>query len=216
MPHASPKERACHGVRFYQSRDPEIRALKREHSPEGFGYRIWTSCWLLMEYLKDLRLPEGLRVMDVGCGWGLAGIYCAKALGARVTAVDADPEVFPFLRLHAELNDVGLTVVQRRLEDLTVADLAGIDLLIGADICFWDEMLAPLLGLIDRALQAGVGLILIADPGRGSFHALAQACAQRHDATTRSFYTLRPYPLQGRILRVINPAEPTAAPPRRA
>lgn len=216
MSHASPKERACHGVRFYQSRDPEIRALKREHSPDGFGYRIWTSCWLLMEYLKDLRLPEGLRVMDVGCGWGLAGIYCAKVLGASVTAVDADPEVFPFLRLHAELNDVELEILERRLEDLTAVDLAGIDLLIGADICFWDEMLQPMLDLVDRALTAGVGLILISDPGRGSFNDLAEACAQHHDATTRSFYTLRPYPLQGRILRVINPAEPTAALPRRA
>ncbi len=216
MAHASPNQRACNGVRFYQSRDPEIRALKREHSPEGFGYRIWTSCWLLMEYLKDLRLPESLRVMDVGCGWGLAGIYCAKALGARVTAVDADPEVFPFLRLHAELNDVELEILERRIEELTVPDLAGVDLLIGADICFWDEMQEPMLGLIDRALAAGVGLILIADPGRESFNALAEACAQRHEATTRSFYTLRPYPLQGRILRVINPAEPTAALPRRA
>ncbi len=215
MAEALAKIRDCNGVRFYHSRDPHIRALKREHAPIGFGYRVWTSCWLLMEYIKDLRLPPGLRVMDVGCGWGLAGIYCAKSLDAKVTAVDADPEVFPFLRLHAELNQVEVTTLRRSLEHLTTADLAGVDLLIGADICFWDEMLDPMLELIQRALGAGVGLILIADPGRGSFHDLAAACAQRHGATTRSFYTRRPHPLQGRILRVINP-EPAAGPAHQA
>lgn len=170
----------------------------------GFGYRVWTSCWLLMDYMKSLRVPPGLRVMDVGCGWGLAGIFCAKNLGADVTCVDADSEVFPYLRLHADLNRVAVSTVQSRYEDLDTRDLGGVDVLIGSDICFWDEMPEQLLTLIDRALAARVKLILIADPGRSSFEKMAACCAARYGAHTFSLAVQRPHPLSGRILRINN------------
>jgi RNA polymerase sigma-70 factor (ECF subfamily) len=43
-----------------------------------------------MDYLEHQGLPRETRVMEVGCGWGLAGIYCAREHGARVTGLDAD------------------------------------------------------------------------------------------------------------------------------
>ena len=204
MPQEPHEEKTCHGVSFYQSRHTRIRQLKRLHSPLGFGYRVWTSCWLLMDYLKGLGTPPGLQVMDVGCGWGLAGIFCAKNLQATVTCVDDDPEVFPYLRLHAELNQVQVTTLQKRYENLTSQDLEGIDLLIGADICFWDEMPEQIIPMIDQALTSGVRLILIADPGRSSFEKLADHCAASYGATTFSLAVRRPHPLSGRILKIAN------------
>jgi len=200
------QEKTCHGVSFYQSRHARIRQLKRLHSPMGFGYRVWTSCWLLMDYLKSLRTPPGLRVMDVGCGWGLAGIFCAKNLQATVTCVDADQEVFPFLRLHAELNQVQVATMHKRYENLTAQDLQGIDLLMGADICFWDEMPEQIIPMIDLALAAGVRLILIADPGRSSFATLATLCAAKYGASTLSMAVRHPHVLSGHILRITNQA----------
>ncbi len=204
MPQPWPEEKTCHGVSFYHSRHTRIRQLKRLHSPRDFGYRVWTSCWLLMDYLRSLRTPPGLRVMDVGCGWGLAGIYCAKNLQATVTCVDADPEVFPYLRLHAELNQVQVATQCKRYENLTAQDLQGIDLLMGADICFWDEMPEQVLPMIDQALASGVRLILIADPGRSSFERLANDCAVNYGASTLNFSVRQPHDISGRILRITN------------
>lgn len=190
------------GVRFYRGGHSAIRRLKHDHAPLNFGFRVWTASWVLMEYLKDQRLPRGLNVMEVGCGWGLAGIFCAKALAASTTCVDADPAVFPFLRAHAELNEVDVKTVLKRFEDLGEADLAGIDVLIGSDICFWDEMSGPLLGLIGRALAAGVRQVLIADPGRSSFEELAAQAGREFGASTVTFSVRQPHPIQARILRI--------------
>lgn len=198
------KEGFCNGVRYYRTRHSAIRQLKHQHTPDTYGYRVWTSCWLLMEYLKGLRLPLGLRVMEIGCGWGLASIYCAKELQAAATCVDVDPEVFPFLLAHAELNQVRVTTLNCDYEDLTSAELAEVDVLIGADICFWEEMPAALGDLIDRALAAGVGLILIADPGRSTFDQLCAWAQNRHGGATHRFYTRQPHPIGGRILRITN------------
>ena len=204
MPGVLRNEKTCNGVKFYQSRNIQIRQLKHYHSPDGFGYRIWTSGWLLMDYLKTLLLPSGLRVMDVGCGWGLVGIYCAKFLQARVTSVDADPEVFPFLQLHAGLNQVEVSTKLKRFEDLSLQDLEGIDLLIGSDICFWDEMQKSVMALIDHAINAKIGLILISDPGREPFQALASKCTERYDAVAFNHSARRPHLIGGRILKICN------------
>ena len=142
--------------------------------------------------------------MDVGCGWGLAGIFCAKNLGATVTCVDADQEVFHFLRLHAKLNQVQITTMHKRYENLTSRDMNGVDLLIGADICFWDEMPEQLIPMIEQALASGVRLILIADPGRGSFERLSQHCEANYGARTYNMFVRKPYPLSGRILKIDN------------
>jgi predicted nicotinamide N-methyase len=205
MPKAIEKEGACLGVQFYRSRHARIRELKRQHSPSVFGYRIWSSCWLLMDYLKTLGVPPGARVMEVGCGWGMAGIFCAHELGADVTCVDADPEVFHYLRLHAQLNQVRVATLNRRYEDLAAPELDGLDLLIGADICFWDDMATRLLVMIDRALACDVGRIIIADPGRSSFMNLAASCVEAYGAKVFTLSVRRPYVFTGRLLVIGGP-----------
>jgi len=94
----TPQQGSCLGASFYRIRHAHIRRLKRLHSPSALGFRVWGSCRLLMDYLKTLGLTAGLKVMDVGCGWGLAGIFCAHELKAKVTCVDSDPEVFEYLQ----------------------------------------------------------------------------------------------------------------------
>ncbi|MCP4039023.1 MAG: methyltransferase, partial [bacterium] len=90
--------RTAFGLKILNSNHPGIRRLKREgHWPEIHGHKFWNSSFLIMNELKREPLPRGSRVMEIGCGWGLLGIYCAKQFGARVTGVDADKNVFPFL-----------------------------------------------------------------------------------------------------------------------
>ncbi len=157
---------------------------------------------MLMDFLGRQQVSERVRIIDVGCGWGLGGIYCAKRLKAAVTCVDIDQEVFPYLNLHAAINKVEITPMKRSFGSLTAVDLGGFDLLIGADICFWDELGLTLKRLINRALRAGVRMVLVADPGRPAFHQLTRYYSRTQQAGTLDWSTKSPTYMEGRILKI--------------
>jgi predicted nicotinamide N-methyase len=138
----------------------------------------------------------------VGCGWGVAGVYCAKLHRAAVTSVDVDDSVFPFLRLHSDVNHVQIVTQNDRFEDLTSEQLSQFDVMIGADICFWDDMVSPLERLIQNALSAGVRLILLADPGRQPFDRLEKYFVAHHGGQAFERRILQPFPVEGRLLKI--------------
>jgi predicted nicotinamide N-methyase len=140
--------------------------------------------------------------MDAGCGWGLLGIYCAKKLGAAVTSVDSDPEVFPYLELHAATNRVKIRTMKRGLGGLTLDDLRGFDILVGADICFCDHLTSVLKKLINRALMAGVCMVLIADPGRQPFYDLGEYFSKTKGSEILNWRIKSPRKMEGKILRI--------------
>lgn len=140
--------------------------------------------------------------MEVGCGWGLSGIYCAKKHGAVVTGVDIDPDVFPFLHLHAEINKVRIATMRKGFNGLRIRHLKDFDVMIGADICFWDKMMDPLKKLIGRALRAGVELVLIADPGRSPFLELGEYFTEKGTGEMLDWTAHLPRRIQGQILRI--------------
>ena len=204
--HAQTEIRA-YGIRVLRSRHPEIRKLKRLHTPSVHGNKHWVSSWLLMDYLSRHPLPQGARVMEIGCGWGLAGIYCAKKFNAIVTGVDIDPEVFPYLRIHADINKVDVATLQKKFNKLREEDLQNIDVIIGADICFWDKMVYPLKRLIRRALNAGVQLVIIADPARSPFEKLSKYFIKRGKGETLDWHVQRPRNIRGQLLKINNQGE---------
>jgi predicted nicotinamide N-methyase len=205
MPTQPKKEIRAYGIRVLLSPHPRIRKLKREHFPTSHGNKFWTSSWLLMDYFKRHGLAERTSVMEIGCGWALAGIYCAKRHGARVTGVDIDPDVFPFSKLHAHMNGVRIAFMKKSFNSLRIRDMEGVDILVGADICFWDEMIDPLKRLIQRALRAGVKSILIADPVRSPFEELCDYFIKKGTGELLDWKVRRPRPIRGRILKVISP-----------
>jgi predicted nicotinamide N-methyase len=192
----------AYGIRLLLSGHPKIRRLKQQSMPTLHGHRHWASSWLLMDHLNQQGLPKGLRVMEVGCGWGLAGIFCAKKYDAVVTGVDRDPDVFPYLRLHAEVNKVELCTLRKAFGGLARGHLQGVDLLMGADICYWDSMVLSLKRLVGRAIREKVPLVLIADPGRSPFETLADYCEKKGTGEVLDWTTHRPRTFHGRILRL--------------
>jgi predicted nicotinamide N-methyase len=194
----------AYGIRVLQSRHPEIRRLKRLHAPSVHGNKHWVSSWLLMDYLRRHPLPKGARVMEIGCGWGLAGIYCAKKFNAIVTGVDIDSEVFPYLQLHAAINKVHVATLQKKFNKLQETDLQNIDIVIGADICFWDKMVYPLKRFIRRALNAGVRQVIIADPARSPFEKLSKYFIKKGKGETFDWHIQRPRKIQGQLLKIKN------------
>ena len=203
MTRLAKKKIRAYGIDVLLSPHPRIRRLKRENIPSRHGNKFWTSGWLLIDYIKRRGLPAKAQVMDVGCGWGLAGIYCAKKHGASVTSVDVDPDVFPYLRLHAEINNVRVKILKKSFKAVTGKELKKMDVLFGADICFWDSMVNPLKNLIRRALRSGVSTVLISDPGRPTFHELGEYCCEKIGGEILDWQVRRPRRIQGQILKVV-------------
>jgi predicted nicotinamide N-methyase len=191
-----------YGVRAFRPRHQKIRELKRTHAASCHGFRLWPSSWLLMDFLNGQGLRKGTRVMELGCGWGLAGIFCAKNRGAKVTSVDIDSEVFPYLHVHTQINHVEVSTMHLGFDDLIRKHLQGIDVMIGADICFLDSLVDSLKGLISRALGEGVQFVVIADPGRTSFERLGRHFVREMSGDVQDRSVQRPYPIEGRILRI--------------
>ena len=72
----------------------------------------------------------GMKVLDLGCGWGLVGVLAAKICGAEnVTLLDADPDAVAVSAENARANGVGgvRTLVS---EGFTGLEETGFDLIL--------------------------------------------------------------------------------------
>ena len=198
------KQRQHYGIDYLLASHPVMRRLRAAGSTQLHGNKNWGAAFLLMDYLQQHALAPGSRVLEVGCGWGLGSIYCAKHLEATVTASDADPAVFPFLQAQAAANDVAIDCQPWAFGDIPDAVLAESNCLIGSDICFWDDMAEAVYQLIARAVDAGCGQILLSDPGRPPFLAVAEACVSDFYAELLPAEAQSQRHHQGFILRLEN------------
>lgn len=201
-----PHERQAFGLRILKNSHKEIRRLRNQTGyPSIHGNKFWKSTYIVMDYLREFPPAKGSRILEIGCGWGLAGIFCAKEFDAEVTGLDADETVFPYLQLHAELNGVAVDTWRCRYERVTKADLAEFDMVIGADICFWDEMVKPLFNLTRRAAQVGGVRVVMTDPGRPTFREMAENCTEKLGAEYEDWAVPHPHNASGLVLDL--PAE---------
>ena len=203
---ATKTHRQAFGLKILNANHSGIRQLKREGKvAEIHGNKFWNSSYLIMDYLKKNPFPKRSRVLEIGCGWGLLGLYCAKQFGNRAHGIDADENVLPYLSLHADTNGLKMTSEKKSFNQLTVKYLSNFDVIMGADICFWDEMSTELYNLIGRAKKAGVKQVMISDPCRPPFTALAEKCEDKLDNVELvEKFLKRPVNASGEILIVRN------------
>ena len=206
-----PQERQAYGLTMLAPSHPEVRRLQHDAvQPSLHGHKVWPGSWVLLDYLQQRGVPPRTRVLELGCGWGLVGIACAKLFQAQVTGLDADAAVFPYLQLHAQRNGVHMATWHGSFADLTPLDLAAFELIVGADICFWEELVDPLYQLARHGIAAGVAEILIADPGRPPFDELCARCLPQGDAEVLAWAMTTPVKESGRILHMRSAAEAAA------
>lgn len=136
---------------------------------------LWPAARMLAEAMADLGLPEswtaddGLdgegkpRVLEAGCGLGLAGL-AAAGLGARVLMTDYEPATLDFARRNAARNGLADRITVERLDfrQPPARRYAG---LLGADVLY-EQRLRPVVIAFVRAALATGGEAWIADPDR--------------------------------------------------
>lgn len=175
--------RRIHGIFYLTPQHKTIKRLKREHPAEIHGTKHWGSSFLLMQYFKRHPPKKGARVLELGAGWGLISAYLARKHKCKVTALDADENVFPYLDVHAEMNEVKIDTLCKPFEKLSKKELDKFDLIVGGDICFWDSLSDILFKLIRKANSGKrKKKIIIADPERPPFWDLVDRCMDKIDA----------------------------------
>lgn len=139
-----------------------------------FG-QLWDSSRQLAALMAVRPLVLHERILEVGCGLGLASLVCHRR-GADVTASDCHPLAASFLLENVRLN--GLPPLAYRHGHWSAApDLAALPgrpivegrfgLVIGSDVLYERDDAGHLFGFIDRhALPAAQ--VLIVDPNRGN------------------------------------------------
>lgn len=190
-----------YGIWLYQEKSPAIKRIKKASTSSAHGDRHWSSSYILMDYFTHNPLKKKSRVLDVGCGWGPTSIYLANN-GHKVTGLDIDDYVFSFLNLQADLNSVEVKTRQGSMASMKKEDLAKFDVIVGGDICFWDELADEWLAMLKRAASAGVKKLVLADPGRGPFLDLVDKCYKRWECNMHTWYCLEPKKFTGSLLIV--------------
>lgn len=193
-----------HGMLLPKAQHKGIRRLKRCYDePSLHGNKVWRSSAVLMDYLLQHPIKKGAKVVEIGCGWGGLSCFMARHFNTRVTAVDADAALAPYIDLVKNLNATKrVSFEAKRFEKITKKQLQGVHTLIGSEICFWDEMTRPLFNLIRRARIAGVKQVLIVDPGRPPFLKLIDQCDAAFGCQMIAHRIEQPWQTEKFILRV--------------
>ena len=157
------------------------------HDPDGEAERlgissaqwpiaglIWPSGHVLAELMSAFPLA-GRRVLEVGCGIGLASLVC-QARGAAVTATDIHPLVGPLLARNAAANGLAPIPYHRGDWGHDHPELGRFDLLIGSDLLYEQTHPALLADFMARHAAPSAEVVLV-DPGRGERGAFARAMA---------------------------------------
>jgi len=125
---------------------------------------IWASGEVLANFMSDYEI-EGKRILEVGCGIGLASLVLNHRL-ADITATDYHPEAEAFLKKNVKLNNGPDIPFFRTAWEDEISSLGGFDLIIGSDLLYDRGTAEVLSEFIDQHSKTHCSVIIV-DPGRG-------------------------------------------------
>ncbi|KAJ3126084.1 60S ribosomal protein L38 [Nowakowskiella sp. JEL0407] len=148
--------------------------------PEN-NHEIWAKLWgssgILIEILHTIPNLENLKILELGCGLGLVGIYAAKC-GAQVTLTDVSEHTLHHAKLSATATGVLQNCTFQKLnwtDSVAQEFLAKFDLILGADLLYLSKNLRPLVNVIQRTIKKD-GSVVLVDPGRCFWEEFMEIC----------------------------------------
>jgi predicted nicotinamide N-methyase len=165
-------------------RDTLLRAASPADPP--YWALPWIGARAIAAAVLASPLPASARVLEIGCGLGLAGV-AAGTSGARVLFSDYVPEALEFARANAEHH--ALPNYDARLVDFTSDRLEErFDVVVAADVVYEPESYEPLVRFLCEH-TAPHGRILLTETLRADAQRVLRALeASGFDRTTRAVW----------------------------
>ena len=128
-----------------------------------FG-QIWDSARVLADLMQDFDI-EGKRILEVGCGIGLASLVLNHRL-ADITATDHHPEAEAFLLANVGINNKRLIPFFRTGWSDEDCGLGRFDLIVASDLLYERDNVPMLAAFIEQHSNVKCQFIHV-EPGRG-------------------------------------------------
>lgn len=124
-----------------------------------FWAKVWESSFMLAYFLGRRPVVLGQRILEIGGGIGVAGIYAAMC-GHKVTITDINEDALLFARANVLLN--GVTRAQVKKLDWNETNLREpYDVIVGAEVIYDRESYSLLVDFLRRTIVPG-GMIFLA------------------------------------------------------
>ena len=154
-----------HNIKIPLSSDPVIKRIKRKNNkPISHGNKVWNSSLTIIDFLSRYNLDNINTAIDIGCGWGVVLAYLQKR-GLDCGGIDIDESMQEYVDVVNAINKTKAEVIYMDYTELPKKAFEQIDLIIGCDICYWENHVDNIVQLIKKSK----GPTLIADPGRDTF-----------------------------------------------
>ncbi len=140
-----------------------MRRVRCAGEPPYWG-DVWHASVGLARYLCRGERLDGLRVLDLGCGLGVAGTGAA-CMGARVTFADREADALAFAGFNGDTNRSGGPVETLQLDWATETAQGCHDLILLSDVTYREAHHGAILRHMRCCLGHG-GTVLHCDPYR--------------------------------------------------
>jgi predicted nicotinamide N-methyase len=140
---------------------PKIQFRPDERLP--YWADLWPSSLALAKYLWEAVDLQGVEVLELGCGLGLAGVAASRK-GGVVTFTDYEADALAFTRYNAYRNGCQQAIV-RHLDWHAPTLTRTYAALIASDVLYERANFHPLVQLLHTALQPD-GQFILAEPNR--------------------------------------------------
>jgi ETFB lysine methyltransferase len=167
--------------------DAQVEAMQAGNAdtdaelPDPYWAALWSAATPTAEAVMEAAWPPGTRILELGCGVGLAGL-AALARGWRVTFSDYTSQALRMALHNARQN--GYLQAKSLVLDWHNPPAASYDVILASDVLYQRQSHAPLLHAIDRLL-APRGVCWIGDPGRYIVADFVRAAVDRYHVQLR-------------------------------
>ena len=148
--------------------DRFLDKLSREDS-EGWLFLpywiyLWESAIGLARHISELdKVLSDKHVLEIGCGFGLAGITACQA-GAKVVFTDFEHDALLFAKHNAQQNGINSAIfVQMDWNALCFQDK--FDIILASDVIYEEQNWKPILSLLQNLLSPD-GVAFFSEPNR--------------------------------------------------
>ncbi|GAB6058259.1 class I SAM-dependent methyltransferase [Desulfonatronum parangueonense] len=151
--------------------------------------KIWPASLPLAIYMQRLTPSPDERVLEIGAGLGLAGLFAARH-GFSVVVSDIVPEALLFARINALQNSLGESVQVLPIDFVKNGHSGRYHRIIGSEVLYREQFFDPLLAFLRTHLEptSRSEVLLTADASRRSSKFFAAAKNHFHIARSSMPY----------------------------